>query len=137
MGARPSGCVVVEDTPSGVTAAVAAGMRVFGYAADSDEMALRHAGVEILRSLEDLPALLGSSDHARARSRAGSDITVGGAELAGEAIRAGLLDECHLLLVPVLVGAGKRSLPGGIRAQLHLLDEWRFGSGVVHLRYRI
>jgi HAD superfamily hydrolase (TIGR01509 family) len=61
MGARPSGCVVVEDTPSGVTGAVAAGMRVFGYAADSDEMALRHAGAEILRSLEDLPVLLGLS----------------------------------------------------------------------------
>jgi HAD superfamily hydrolase (TIGR01509 family) len=59
MGARPSSCVVVEDTPSGVTAAVAARMRVFGYAADSDEMTLRHAGAEILWSLEDLPALLG------------------------------------------------------------------------------
>ncbi len=69
MGARPSGCVVIEDIPSGVAAAVAAGMRVFGYAADSDEMALRHAGAEILRSLEDLPALLGLElDHARARS---------------------------------------------------------------------
>lgn len=67
----------------------------------------------------------------------GSDITIGGAELAGEAIRAGLVDEYHLFLVPVLVGAGKRSLPGGVRAQLHLLDERRFGSGVVHLRYRI
>jgi dihydrofolate reductase len=68
---------------------------------------------------------------------AGSDITIGGAELAGEAIRAGLVDEFHLFLVPVLVGAGKRSLPDGVRAQLHLLDERRFSSGVVHLRYRI
>jgi dihydrofolate reductase len=67
----------------------------------------------------------------------GSDITIGGAELAGEAIRAGLVDECHLFLVPVLVGAGKPSLPSGVRAQLHLLDERRFGSGVVHLHYRI
>jgi len=50
---------------------------------------------------------------------------------------AGLVDECHLFLVPVLVGGGKRSLPGGTRAQLHLLDERRFGGGVVHLRYRI
>ena len=71
------------------------------------------------------------------KETAGSDITIGGAELAGEAIRAGLVDECHLFLVPVLVGAGKRSLPGGVRAQLHLLYERRFGSGVVHLRYRI
>jgi len=58
MKAKPSRCVVVEDTPSGVTAAVAAGMRVFGYVADSDEMALREAGAEILRSLDKLPLLL-------------------------------------------------------------------------------
>jgi len=59
MKAKPSRCAVVEDTPSGVTAAVAAGMRVFGYVADSDEMALREAGAEILRSLDKLPLLLG------------------------------------------------------------------------------
>ena len=68
---------------------------------------------------------------------ADSDLTIGGAELAGEAIRAGLVDECHLFLVPVLVGAGKPSLPAGVRAQLHLLDERRFGSGVVYLRYHL
>jgi HAD superfamily hydrolase (TIGR01509 family) len=61
MNAKPSRCAVVEDTPSGVTAAVSAGMRAFGYAADSDELALRGAGGEILRSLEELPALLGLS----------------------------------------------------------------------------
>jgi HAD superfamily hydrolase (TIGR01509 family) len=59
LGAAPSGCVVVEDTPSGVTAAVAAGMRVLGYVADSDEDALRRAGAETLRSLTELPGLLG------------------------------------------------------------------------------
>ena len=59
MGADPAGCVVVEDTPLGVTAAVAAGMRVFGFSADSDEAALRRAGAEILHSLDQLPALLG------------------------------------------------------------------------------
>jgi HAD superfamily hydrolase (TIGR01509 family) len=59
MNAKPSRCVVVEDSPSGVTAAVSAGMRVFGYATDSDELALREAGAEILRSLQELPALLG------------------------------------------------------------------------------
>jgi HAD superfamily hydrolase (TIGR01509 family) len=59
MNARPSACVVVEDTPSGITAAVAAGMRAIGYAADSDEHALRNAGAEILRSLDGLPELLG------------------------------------------------------------------------------
>jgi HAD superfamily hydrolase (TIGR01509 family) len=59
MNARPSTCVVIEDTPSGVTAAVAAGMRAIGYAADSDESALRDAGAEIIRSLDGLPKLLG------------------------------------------------------------------------------
>jgi HAD superfamily hydrolase (TIGR01509 family) len=58
MGAPPSACAVIEDTPSGVTAAVAAGMRAIGYAADSDECALREAGAEILPSLDKLPALL-------------------------------------------------------------------------------
>lgn len=59
IGAEPSDCVVVEDTPSGVSAAVAASMRAIGYAADSDEAALRRAGAEIIQSLEELPVLLG------------------------------------------------------------------------------
>lgn len=60
MGAEPPKCVVVEDTPSGVTAAVSAGMRALGFAADSDEQALRAAGATtILDSLDDLPGLLG------------------------------------------------------------------------------
>jgi HAD superfamily hydrolase (TIGR01509 family) len=59
MNVKPAACVVVEDTPSGVVAAVAAGMRAIGYAADSDERALRNAGAEIIRSLEELPELLG------------------------------------------------------------------------------
>jgi dihydrofolate reductase len=64
-----------------------------------------------------------------------SDITIGGAELAGQALAAGLVDECQLLLVPTLVGGGKRALPDGVRVQLELLDERRFRSGVVYLRY--
>jgi HAD superfamily hydrolase (TIGR01509 family) len=59
MGVAPGGCVVVEDTPSGVAAGVAAGMRVLGYAADSDEAALRLAGAEILDTMDELPARLG------------------------------------------------------------------------------
>lgn len=59
MGASPAGCVVVEDTPSGVAAAVGAEMRVLGYAADSDEASLLEIGAEILRSLRELPAALG------------------------------------------------------------------------------
>ena len=59
MGALPADCVVIEDTPSGVTAAVAARMRVLGYAADSDEHTLRQAGAAIVHSLHDVPPLLG------------------------------------------------------------------------------
>ncbi len=59
MNAKPSACVVIEDTPSGVMAAVAAGMRAVGYAADSDERDLRNAGAEIIRSLDGLPEFLG------------------------------------------------------------------------------
>ncbi|MBS1881936.1 MAG: dihydrofolate reductase family protein [Actinobacteria bacterium] len=71
------------------------------------------------------------------KGAAAADLAVGGAELAGQAIGAGLVDECHLFLFPVVVGGGKRALPEGVRAQLELLDERRFGSGVVHLHYRV
>jgi dihydrofolate reductase len=65
------------------------------------------------------------------------DITIGGPELAGQAIAAGLVDECHLLLGPIIVGGGKRALPDDVRIQLELLEEQRFRSGVVHLRYGV
>ena len=73
----------------------------------------------------------------RLKESSAGDISVGGAELAGHAISAGLVDECHLFLFPVVVGGGKRALPGDVRVQLELLDERRFGSGVVHLHYRL
>jgi dihydrofolate reductase len=63
------------------------------------------------------------------------DLLIGGPELAGEAIRAGLVDEYHLFLAPVLVGDGKRALPDGARIDLELLDERQFASGFVYLRY--
>jgi dihydrofolate reductase len=65
-----------------------------------------------------------------------SDISIGGAEFAGQALAAGLIDECHLFLHPIIVGAGKRALPAGVNVRLELLDQRRFGSGVVYLRYR-
>lgn len=65
------------------------------------------------------------------------DITVGGAELAGQAMAAGLVDECHLLLCPIIVGGGKHALPQDIRVQLKLVSERRFAGGVVHLHYRL
>jgi dihydrofolate reductase len=64
------------------------------------------------------------------------DMTVGGADLAGQAIKAGLVDELQLFLVPIIVGGGKRALPNGARADLELLDMQRFASGAVYLRYR-
>ena len=72
----------------------------------------------------------------RMKESARSDISIGGAELAGQAIAEGLVDECHLVLVPVLVGGGKRALPAGVHAELELLDERRLRSGVVYLHYR-
>jgi dihydrofolate reductase len=70
------------------------------------------------------------------KASAGRDITVGGPDLAGQAIKAGLVDEYHLFLTPIVVGGGKRSLPGNVRVKLELLDERRFGKGVVYLRHR-
>jgi dihydrofolate reductase len=73
---------------------------------------------------------------ARMKQSSGADLGIGGAELAGQAIAAGLVDELQLLLVPVLVGGGKRALPHDVHVQLELLDERRFQSGAVFLRYR-
>jgi dihydrofolate reductase len=70
------------------------------------------------------------------KARAERDLSVGGPKLAAHAFGAGLVDECHLFLVPVVVGGGKRSLPEGTRMNLELIDERRFGNGTVHLRYR-
>jgi len=64
------------------------------------------------------------------------DISVGGPDLAVVALRAGLVDECPLFVSPVVVGGGNRALPDNLRLDLELLDERRFGNGVVHLRYR-
>jgi len=70
------------------------------------------------------------------KSASEHDMTVGGADLAGQAIKAGLVDELQLFLVPVIVGGGKRALPDGVRSDLELLDTQRFASGAVYLRYR-
>ncbi|MDB4896007.1 MAG: deaminase-reductase protein [Firmicutes bacterium] len=70
------------------------------------------------------------------KARAGRYITVGGSDLAAQAIKAGLVDECHLFVTPTVVGGGKQSLPNNVRLKLELLDERRFGNGVVHRRTR-
>jgi dihydrofolate reductase len=71
------------------------------------------------------------------KAQAGRDITVGGPDLAAQAIKAGLVDEFHLFVTPIVVGGGKQSLPNNVRVKLELLDERRFGNGVVHLHYRM
>jgi dihydrofolate reductase len=71
------------------------------------------------------------------KAAAGLDITVGGPDLAAQAIKAGLVDEWQLFVAPAIVGGGTRSLPNGVRLDLELLDERRFFSGVVYLHYRV
>lgn len=72
----------------------------------------------------------------RMKLEAERDISVGGPELAAQAIRAGLVDEIQLFLSPVVVGGGTRALPNDVRVDLELLEERRFDNGVVYLRYR-
>ena len=70
------------------------------------------------------------------KASTGRDLTVSGPDLATHAFRAGLVDECDLFLAPVVVGGGKRALPEGVRVGLELLDDRRFGNGMVYLRHR-
>jgi dihydrofolate reductase len=70
------------------------------------------------------------------KATADRDLAVGGPELAAQAFRAGLVDEVHLILAPIVVGGGTRALPDGVRQELELVDERRFGNGMVFLRYR-
>jgi dihydrofolate reductase len=72
----------------------------------------------------------------RLKASAERDISVGGSDLAAHAIRAGLVDEYHVFITPVVVGGGKRFLPDNVRVDLDLVDERRFADGVVHLHYR-
>jgi len=69
------------------------------------------------------------------KGSAGRDITVGGPDLAAEAIKAGLVDEWQLFVNPIVVGGGTRALPDNVRIELELLDERRFVNGVVYLQY--
>jgi dihydrofolate reductase len=69
------------------------------------------------------------------KTQAERDVTVGGPDLAAQAVKAGLVDELHLLLAPVVVGGGNQALPAKVRLGLELLDERRFGNGMVYLRY--
>jgi dihydrofolate reductase len=71
------------------------------------------------------------------KSEATRDISVGGPNLAAHALKAGLVDECQLMVNPVVIGGGNHWLPNHVRIDLELLDEHRFGNGVVYLHYRV
>jgi dihydrofolate reductase len=71
------------------------------------------------------------------KAAAARDISVGGPTLAAQALKLGLVDECHLFLPPVVVAGGTQAFPDNVRLRLELLDERRFGNGVVHLHYRV
>jgi dihydrofolate reductase len=71
------------------------------------------------------------------KATAEKSITIGGPEIAAHAFRSGLIDECLLCLAPIVVGGGKSSLPHDVRLELELLEERRFGNGMVFLRYRV
>ena len=88
----------------------------------------RHTLVERDFDVEAIRKLKQKSEH---------DISIGGAELAGLALEADLVEECHLFLNPVIVGGGKPAFRGALRRDLELLETRRFGTGVIHVRYRI
>jgi len=88
----------------------------------------RHTRVERDFDLEAIRTLKRESPH---------DINIGGAELAGLALEADLVDECHLFLHPVIVGGGKPAFRTGLRRKLELLETRRFSTGVIHVRYRL
>jgi len=71
------------------------------------------------------------------KAAADADLSVGGASLGASALRAGLVDECRIYVAPVVVGGGTPWLPDGLRLRLQLLDEQRFTSGMVYLRYSV
>jgi dihydrofolate reductase len=71
------------------------------------------------------------------KDSASKDLSIGGPDLAAQALEAGLVDECHLVIAPVVVGGGKRWLPDDFRIALELLDQRSFASGFVHLHYRV
>jgi dihydrofolate reductase len=98
------------------------------YSRTLDTVATARTRIERTFDLDAVGALKAGTDR---------DLTVGGAELAGEMIRAGLVDEIHLFLNPIIVGGGKAALPKGVRIELELSDERRFDNGVVYVRYAV
>lgn len=98
------------------------------YSRTLEEVSTRKTRMERVFDPEAVRQLKAASRH---------DILIGGPDLAAHAFRAGLIDECQLFLAPILVGGGKPALPSNIRLALELLEERRFRSGMVYLRYKV
>ena len=95
---------------------------------------------EVHSFLDELERPIGTHLYGRPvrgmKENATGDISVSGPDLAQHAFRAGLIDELHLFVFPVVVGGGKSGLPRDVRLNLELLEERRFGNGVVHMHHR-
>ena len=98
------------------------------YSTTRTDVATMRTRLESRFDIDAVRALKDTSDH---------DLLVGGPTLAAQAWRAGLVDECHLLVWPIVLGGGKPALPDDVRADLTLLDVRHFANGVVHLRHRV
>lgn len=98
------------------------------YSRTLDSIWTPHTRLEHALDLETVAHLKATADRA---------ISISGPGLAQHAFRAGLVDETHLFVFPVIVGGGKPGLPHGVQLNLALLDERRFGNGVIHLHHRI
>lgn len=98
------------------------------YSSTLDEVATNHTRIERTFDVDAVRALKDAADR---------DLTVGGAALAAHAFRAGLVDELHLFVAPVLLGGGKPGLPGDLHLDLDLRDQRRFPTGIVYLHYGV
>ena len=97
------------------------------YSTTLEAVTSAHARIERTFDVEVVRAMKASAEQ---------DISIGGPNLAAQAIRAGLVDDYHLVVVPVVVGGGSPALPEDVRLDLDLVEERRFDNGTVHLHYR-
>lgn len=104
---------------------------------DTDKIVFSATLVEVATARTTLQRTFEPEAVRQLKEASGSDLSIGGAEIAAEAFRHGLVDECVLLLHPVLVGGGKPALPRGVRLDLELLDQGRFANGVIHVRHAV
>lgn len=104
---------------------------------DTDKIVFSSTLVEVSTARTTLQRTFEPEAVRQLKEASGSDLSIGGPGIAAEAFRHGLVDECVLLLHPVLVGGGKPALPRGVRLDLELLDQRRFANGVIHVRHAV